>query len=29
MIGSGQMRVDGIRQDGVAEPLMANGEWVD
>ncbi len=28
MIGSGEIAVDGIRQDGSAEPLMKNGEWV-
>lgn len=27
MIGSGQMDVDGVRQDGAAEPLMRAGEW--
>jgi aminopeptidase len=29
MIGSGELNVDGITQDGIAEPLMRNGEWVD
>ena len=28
MIGSGEMDVDGIRQDGTSEPLMRAGEWV-
>ncbi|MDP8919576.1 MAG: aminopeptidase [Pseudomonadota bacterium] len=28
MIGSDQVDVDGIRQDGQAEPLMRSGEWV-
>ena len=28
MIGSGRVDVDGIRQDGAAEPLMRAGEWV-
>jgi aminopeptidase len=28
MIGSGQMDVDGIAQDGTSEPLMRAGEWV-
>ncbi len=28
MIGSDQVDVDGIRQDGQAEPLMRGGEWV-
>jgi aminopeptidase len=28
MIGSGQMNVDGLRQDGTSEPLMRLGEWV-
>jgi aminopeptidase len=27
MIGSGDLDVDGIRQDGSAEPLMRKGEW--
>ena len=27
MIGSGRVDVDGIRQDGAAEPLMRAGEW--
>lgn len=27
MIGSGEVDVDGIRADGVAEPLMRAGEW--
>ncbi len=27
MIGSGQMNVDGIAQDGTTEPLMCAGEW--
>lgn len=28
MIGSGELDVDGIRDDGVAEPVMRGGEWV-
>ena len=28
MIGSAEMDVDGIRADGVAEPVMRGGEWV-
>ncbi|MER3442949.1 MAG: aminopeptidase [Meiothermus sp.] len=28
MIGSGEIDVDGIAQDGTAEPLMRSGEWV-
>lgn len=28
MIGSGEMDVDGITQDGASEPLMRAGEWV-
>ncbi len=28
MIGSGEMDVDGIIEDGTAEPIMQNGEWV-
>ncbi|HEV2619075.1 MAG TPA: aminopeptidase [Acidobacteriaceae bacterium] len=28
MIGSAEMRVDGITADGTAEPLMRAGEWV-
>jgi len=27
MIGSGEIDVDGVRSDGVAEPLMRKGEW--
>jgi len=27
MIGSGEMDVDGIREDGATEPLMRTGEW--
>ncbi len=27
MIGSGEMNVDGILDDGTAEPVMRNGEW--
>ncbi len=27
MIGSGEMDVDGILEDGTAEPIMRNGEW--
>jgi len=27
MIGSAEMDVDGIRADGVAEPVMRGGEW--
>ncbi len=29
MIGSAEMDVDGVRQDGSDEPLMRGGEWVD
>ena len=28
MIGSGEMDVDGITNEGVAEPLIRKGEWV-
>ena len=28
MIGSAELNVDGITQDGATEPLMRNGEWV-
>lgn len=28
MIGSGEMDVDGVTQDGAIEPLMRRGEWV-
>ncbi len=28
MIGSGAMDLDGVRSDGVSEPLMRKGEWV-
>ena len=28
MIGSGQMNVEGISDDGRSEPLMRQGEWV-
>jgi aminopeptidase len=28
MIGSGEMDVDGLTADGIAEPLMRKGEWV-
>lgn len=28
MIGSGQVDIDGVGQDGAAEPLMRAGEWV-
>jgi aminopeptidase len=28
MIGSGEMDVDGVTQDGSIEPVMRNGEWV-
>ncbi len=28
MIGSGEMDVDGVAQDGAIEPLMRRGEWV-
>ncbi len=28
MIGSGEMDVDGVMQDGAIEPLMRRGEWV-
>ena len=27
MIGSAALDIDGIRQDGTAEPLMRKGEW--
>ena len=27
MIGSAKMDIDGIRQDGVSEPIMRRGEW--
>jgi len=27
MIGSGEMDVDGVREDGTTEPLMRSGEW--
>jgi len=27
MIGSGEMDVDGIREDGLTEPVMRGGEW--
>ena len=27
MIGSGEMNIDGITEDGSAEPIMRNGEW--
>jgi aminopeptidase len=29
MIGSGELDIDGITQDGKAEPLMRGGEWAD
>ena len=29
MIGSAELDVDGVRADGVAEPLMRRGEWAD
>ena len=28
MIGSGEMDVDGVREDGESEPVMRRGEWV-
>ena len=28
MIGSGEMDIDGIRQDGTVEPIFRNGDWV-
>lgn len=28
MIGSDQMDIDGIKEDGAREPLMRNGNWV-
>ena len=28
MIGSASLDIDGVRRDGVAEPLMRQGEWV-
>jgi aminopeptidase len=27
MIGSGEMDVDGIKNDGSTEPIMRGGEW--
>ena len=27
MIGSGEMNIDGITEDGTTEPIMQNGEW--
>lgn len=27
MIGSGEMNIDGIRQDGTVDPLFRNGDW--
>ena len=27
MIGSGDMDVDGLREDGIVEPIMRDGEW--
>jgi aminopeptidase len=27
MVGSGKMDVDGLREDGTAEPIMRGGEW--
>ncbi len=27
MIGSGEMNVDGVLEDGTTEPIMRNGEW--
>ena len=27
MIGSGEINIDGIREDGAVEPIMRNGEW--
>ena len=27
MIGSGELDIDGVRADGVTEPLMRDGEW--
>jgi aminopeptidase len=27
MIGSGEMNIDGIKEDGTSEPVMRNGEW--
>lgn len=29
MIGSGGLDIDGVRPDGIAEPLMRRGEWAD
>jgi aminopeptidase len=29
MIGSGALDIDGVRDDGVAEPLMRHGEWAN
>jgi len=28
MIGSSEIDVDGVQQNGAAEPLMRRGEWV-
>jgi aminopeptidase len=28
MIGSGEMHIDGIREDGAVKPVMRDGEWV-
>ena len=28
MVGSGDMNVDGVLEDGTTEPIMRNGEWV-
>ena len=27
MVGSGEMDVDGVMEDGIIEPLMRSGEW--
>ena len=27
MVGSGEMDVDGLTEDGTAEPIMRSGEW--
>ena len=27
MVGSDKMKIEGIKEDGIAEPIMQNGEW--
>jgi aminopeptidase len=29
MVGSNQMDIDGIREDGTREAIMRNGEWAN